>query len=183
MIFIMLKKNENQSYFNQESERLIYRKLTENDIESWTEFFVNNDRLNFLGIDEKRSRNSLASEWIHRQLERYDQDGFGHLALIKKISGEFIGLAGILSREIGGNHELEIGYSLKPTFWKKGYGSEAAIQIKKFGIENNISNRFISIIHKENIDSINVAKKNNMIALYESNYLGMDVIVFGIENY
>jgi ribosomal-protein-alanine N-acetyltransferase len=72
---------------------------------------------------------------------------------------------------------------LKPTFWKKGYGSEADIQIKKFGIENNISNRFISIIHKENIDSINVAKKNNMIALYESNYLGMGVIVFGIENY
>ena len=26
------------NYFNQESERLTYRALTENDIDSWTEF-------------------------------------------------------------------------------------------------------------------------------------------------
>ena len=38
-------------YFNQESKRLIYRKLVEGDLESWTEFFIDNDRLPYLGMD------------------------------------------------------------------------------------------------------------------------------------
>ncbi|MFT5832731.1 MAG: ribosomal-protein-alanine N-acetyltransferase, partial [Cognaticolwellia sp.] len=36
-------------YFNQESERLRFRKLTTDDIPRWLEFFKNNDNLKFLG--------------------------------------------------------------------------------------------------------------------------------------
>ena len=38
-------------YFNQQSERLVFRKLTKEDVPSWTEFFENNEFLGFLGID------------------------------------------------------------------------------------------------------------------------------------
>ena len=175
-------KNKNQSYFNQESERLTFRKLTKNDIESWSEFFENNDRLNFLGIpDISKDKNEIAAEWIERQLERYENEGFGHLAAIEKSNGEFIGMGGILPRIVLEQNEFEIAYSLKPKFWKKGFGTEIANQMKKFGFDNAISNKFISIIAIENLDSINVAKKNGMKIIEETEYAGMNVYVFGIS--
>jgi len=42
------------------------------------------------------------------------------------------------------------------------------------------ADRFVSIIDKNNIDSINVAKKNGMEVLFETHYLGMDVYVYGV---
>ena len=165
-------------YFNQETARLIFRKLTKNDIESWKEFFEENDRLHFLGLDLSKTKNELAEGWINKQLERYETQGLGHLAVIEKDSGDFIGMGGILPREIEEKEFFEIAYSLKPKYWKKGYGTEVAKKMKIFGIENKISNQFVSIIDKKNLESINVAKKNKMEILYETEYLGMNVYIY-----
>lgn len=169
-------------YFNQTSERLLYRKLEEADIKSWAEFFIDNDSLPYLGIpDLSKSNEALAEEWIVMQFERYKTIGLGHLATIEKSSGKFIGMCGIIPREVKENKEFEIAYSLKPTFWGKGYGTEMATQMKTFGLQDKIANRFISIIDKRNTASIHVAKKNGMTILYDTEYLGMDVFVFGTD--
>ena len=68
---------------------------------------------------------------------------------------------------------------MTPKQWGKGYASEAAQQLKKNGIENKIANSFISIIHKENSDSIKVVKRIGMEILQEVNYLGMNVFIMG----
>ncbi len=170
------------NYFNQETDRIQFRKLTLDDIETWSEFFHNNDRLKFLGIpDITKDKKEIATEWICMQLEKYEKYGLGHLALIEKSTKEFIGMAGIHPRVVLEKEVFEIAYSLKSNFWGKGFASEAAQQLKKFGLENKISDSFISIIHKENNDSIKVAKRNNMKIIHETNYLGMDVFVFGNE--
>jgi len=54
----------NMNYFEQESERLRYRKLTEADIPRWVDFFVDNDNLAYLGLDLSKSKEVLAEEWI-----------------------------------------------------------------------------------------------------------------------
>ena len=168
------------NYFNQETQRLHLRKLTLEDIPTWTEFFVDNDRLKFLGIDVTKDSQTLATEWIQSQLKRYENQGLGFLALIEKETNNFIGLAGILPRDINETTEYEIAYSLKKEFWGKGFATEVATHLKEFGLKNNIATRLVSIIDKENKDSINVAQKNKMNILYEiDNYLGMNVYVFG----
>ncbi|MFA7274295.1 MAG: GNAT family N-acetyltransferase [Crocinitomicaceae bacterium] len=169
------------NYFQQESERLIFRKITQADIPTWQTFFVGNDRLRFLGIDTTKSHKVLAKEWINRQLERYEEEGTGLLAVIEKSSGELIGMCGILKREIEEELEYEIAYSFLSKYWKKGYATEAAQQMKKFGSETELSNRFISIIHKENADSIAVAQRNGMKPLQTANFMGMEVIIFGTK--
>lgn len=168
-------------YFNQESKRLIFRKLTRSDIPGWVEFFENNDRLHFLGMDLTKSKEFLAEDWILRQLDRYEQQGLGFLAVIDKQSGNLIGLGGILPRELNGNDEYEIAYSLKPKYWGNGYATEIAIQMKNFGFKNMNTMRFISIIDIDNKDSANVAVKNGMSILFNMEYLGTEVNVFGIE--
>jgi RimJ/RimL family protein N-acetyltransferase len=171
------------NYFNQESERLKFRKLTRDDIPVWTSFFVNNDRLRFLGIDLSKSPEMHANEWIEKQLERYESLGLGHLAVELKESNEFIGVGGIIPRELDGNIEFEIAYSLLPQFWKQGYGTELAKQMKKYGLDHIQTKRFVSIIHKQNSDSIQVARKNGMRILFETQYLGIDAVVYGIDNF
>jgi len=168
-----------RDYFSQQSARLTFRALSENDIDSWLEFFTGNDRLAFLGIDVNKDYRQLATEWILKQLERYETDGFGHLAVIEKSSGDFIGMGGILVRELDGEKIFEIAYSLKPAYWNQGFGTEIASQIKKFGKQNQIADSFISIIHKENSPSIHVAQKNGTRILRKTNYLGMEVFIFG----
>ena len=169
------------NYFNQESDRLRFRKLTKKDIPSWVEFFVGNDRLKYLGFDLQKSKEILAEEWIKAQLNRYENQGLGHLAVELKDNGGFIGMGGILPRELNGNNEFEIAYSLKPKYWGKGYATEIAKTVKNYAIENLDSNRFISIINIENTDSANVAKKNGMNVIFKTEYLGMKVDVYGIN--
>ena len=169
------------NYFNQESDRLFYRKLSTDDITSWLEFFDNNDRLHFLGMDVSKGKETLAADWINAQLNRYDQNNFGQQAIILKESGEFIGVGGIIPRDLNGQKEYEITYSLKPKFWGKGFATEIATTMKQIGVDNIKSNRFISIIEVENTQSANVALKNGMNVLFQTEFMGMKVNVFGID--
>lgn len=170
------------NYFSQQSARLSYRKLTRADIPAWTVFFINNDSLRFVGIDMTQKPEALAREWVEMQLKRYTEQGLGHLAAEIKETGEFIGVGGILPRELEGKSEYEIAYSLLPSCWGKGYGTELARQMKHYGARNIKAERWVSIIDKENIASINVAIKNGMKVLFETHYLGMEVAVYGVEN-
>ena len=121
------------NYFTQESERLIFRKLTDADIPKWVQFFVDNDRLKYLGMDLLMSKEELAMGWIKAQFQRYENQGLGHLAVELKSTGEFIGMGGILPRELDGKSEYEIAYSLMPKFWGKGYATEVAQTMRGFG--------------------------------------------------
>ena len=168
-------------YFNQESERLIYRRLTEEDIPSWIEFFVDNDRLHFMGIDTNANKEDIAEEWINAQMHRNETQGLGHLAVITKDEGVFIGLGGILPRDLTGQKEYEVSYSLKPKYWGQGYGTEIAKTMKAYGTGNIETNRFISIIEITNTPSANVAKKNGMKILFKTEFRGMKVHVFGVN--
>lgn len=174
-------KHNIPNYFNQQTPRLTFRRVTKDDIESWHQFFVGNSSLHFLGLDLSKTSEELATNWIHKQLERYEKEGLGHLTVIDKETNTLIGMGGILPRDIEGILYYEIAYSLKPYYWKKGYGTEIATQMRLFGTEYKISNQFISIIDKQNLDSIHVAQKNKMKILSETNYLGMEVYIFGTE--
>ncbi|MCG8574706.1 MAG: GNAT family N-acetyltransferase [Flavobacteriales bacterium] len=169
-------------YFNLQSERLQFRKLSREDIPKWTTFFnaKGNDSLPYLGIDMSKSAEEIATEWIELQFPRYENVGLGHLAIELKSTGEFIGVSGIIPREIKEQDRFEIAYTLHPDFWGNGYGSEAAQRLKEFGKNQLKIKKFISIIHINNERSINVARKNGMEVLFHlENFKGMPVDVYG----
>lgn len=170
------------SYFSQTSDRLNFRKLTPADIPKWLAFFDNNPGIHFLGMDLTKTPLELATGWITAQFDRYENQGLGHLAIELKETGEFIGMAGIIPRELNETNYFEIAYSFKPRFWGNGYASEAAQQLKKFGRESGLSEHYISIIDLDNFPSQKVARKNNMEILFKTDYLGMEVLIFGTSN-
>jgi len=73
-------------------------KNNEMTIKNWIEFFIDNNDLKYLGIDLARNNKEISEEWIHAQLNRYKNQGFGHLAVIQKSTGYFIGMGGGTSR-------------------------------------------------------------------------------------
>lgn len=166
-------------YYSQETERFILRKLTMADIGPWSAFFIDNPDTRFVGVEITKDILEHSKDWIDKQLVRYENNDFGLLAAVGKSTGKLVGQAGIMTRDLDGKNEFEIGYSILPEYWGNGIATELAQHLKSFGHENKIADKFISIIHKENVASMAVARKNGMTNLYETIFYEMPVFVFG----
>ncbi len=143
-----------------ETERLYIRRLTLDDTENWMEFIQGEGSLDYFNF-VKPDRESC-EWWIKRQLKRYEDDGFGLMALIVKENDEMAGQCGLLKQELEGKTEIEIGYSLIPRFRGFGFATEAAIAFRNLAFANHLCESIISIIHVDNIASQKVAEKNGM---------------------
>ncbi len=163
-----------------ETKRLVIRKLEISDIAVWESFFENNASLAFLGLDLSIDNKAQAKDWIERQLWRYENNKYGHHALIDKQSNTFIGQCGLLTQEIDNKIETEIGYHILPKYWGKGYATEAAKKFRDYAFSNNLCKSLISIIDIRNIASQKVAEKNGMKNTKQVRYYNLDVFVYRI---
>jgi RimJ/RimL family protein N-acetyltransferase len=149
----------------QESERLLFRRITENDFDTWLEFCKYPDSLKYI-FSQKQLANEDPIErckfWFERVFYRYENGLGGMNALIDKTTNEYVGQCGLLIQTIDNVQELEIGYSIMPLHRGKGYATEAAKKCKLFAFENQFSDSLISTIHIENKASANVAIANGM---------------------
>ena len=178
----MKSKTPTEAYYKQETERLSFRPLVVSDIELWTAFYNDNPSERFVGGDKLGSTPvEKATTWIMKQIERQRNNEFGQLAVIEKESGSLIGLGGIIYRDMDDAEEFEVTYSLLPTCWGKGYATELAVHFKNFAFKYIDSPSVISMIHKENEPSMNVARKNGMVLSSETSFLDMPINVFRVE--
>jgi len=135
----------------------------------------------YVGISKPGTPEVEAKKWVERQTNRYKENGWGYLKMVHKDSGEIVGHTGLLLRVIDGEETLEIGYSIKPQYWRQGYGSEAALAMKAYMVENKVRDKAISIIHFDNIGSQKVAEKNGMSRGREWQYMDMPVYIYETE--
>lgn len=170
------------NYYQQESERLLFCELSSEHISFWKIFFPNNPSLRFVGMDQLTlSDEEKASSWIQRQIERKSNNSFGQLAIIEKRTNQFIGVGGIIERKLDEKPAFEISYSLLPSSQGQGFATELAIHFKEFAFTNIDTTEVISIIHKENEASMNVARKNGMRSIKETQFMGMPVFIFSVS--
>ncbi len=163
-----------------ESERLTTRFLTNDDIEIWTNFFEDKEAIQHFPNFE--GNNSLRSKlWIERQLNRYNENKYGLQVLIEKGTSNFIGQCGLLSQEVDGIEELEVGYHIFQKYWGKGFAPEAAKLFIDYAFKNKLSDSIISIINTKNIKSQRVAEKNGLIRDKQTKWLEMDVYIYRIN--
>ncbi|NVN19004.1 GNAT family N-acetyltransferase [Muricauda sp. HICW] len=165
---------------NQTSERLIFRKLKESDFEEWLPFYHNPTSTQYwegLPTDPIEACRSQ----FDRVFERYENDLGGMNALISKETGQLVGICGLLVQVVDDITELEIGYSVLPQFWLKGYAYEAAQKCKHFAFENHYTDSLISIIHVDNLPSQKVALKNGMYLDKTTTYKNNPVHIFRVN--
>ena len=76
----------------------------------------------------------MAEEWIGERQESFEKGKTVDFAITHRQEGFFIG--GISLNNIDRQSELaEIGYWIGKPYWRKGYGTEAARAILKYGFE------------------------------------------------
>jgi ribosomal-protein-alanine N-acetyltransferase len=104
------------------------------------------------------------------------------LAIIDRKSNEFIGQCGLLTQEVDGEKELEIGYSLIKKHWGKDLATEVAIHLRNWASKNSDINSIISIIKSDTEASKSVANKLGMKYDQELVWKEIEVTIFRINN-
>ena len=108
-----------------ETKRLLLRKLTKEDYDDLCEILQDEQTMYAY---EHAFSDQEAMGWLERQLTRYQTDGVGLWAVIRKEDGAFLGQAGLTYQDIGETVPvLEVGYLFKRKYWGNGYAAEAAI--------------------------------------------------------
>jgi RimJ/RimL family protein N-acetyltransferase len=145
----------------EQTKRLSFRKLHPNDFRLWLPFHeepLSSQYWEGLPEDPK----TACQQQFDRIFERYHTSQGGMNALVCNETQKFIGLCGLLVQTVDELKELEIGYSILPEHWGKGYATEAAELCKKTAFNNDWTAHLISIIHVDNVPSRKVALKIGM---------------------
>ena len=115
------------------TERLLFRRPTMADHSWWMEYHNNAEAIRYMPF-------SLGSEADCRQfiqwtLDRIPRDGTCLNAILEKESLRPVAMIGLLTQEVEGTTELEIGYHVLPSAWGKGYATEAALATRAYAYD------------------------------------------------
>lgn len=115
--------------------------------------------------------------WLRRQLQRYEEYGFGLWAVILKESGEFIGQCGVTMQVVEDELVPEVGYLFERAHWHKGYATEAARACRDYAFDVLGFEAVYSIIRDTNLASQGVARRNGMTVCrtFTKHYRGVDM--------
>ncbi|MEN4762351.1 GNAT family N-acetyltransferase [Chryseobacterium sp. C39-AII1] len=144
-----------------ETERLILRKLEENDVERMFLLDSNSDVMKYIGV-EPLTEPDQSREVIKIIQKQYSETGLGRLAVIEKSTGLLIGWCGLklLTQETNGYKNVyELGYRFLPETWGKGYASEAAKASLEYGFHQIKANIIYAYAHCENEASLHILTK------------------------
>lgn len=142
-----------------ETERLVLRTMDQSDVPALCRTLQ--DEKAMVAYEHAFS-DAEVHQWLDRQLQRYQDDGFGLWAVLLKETGEWIGQCGITMQDCGGKWVKEVGYLFERAYWHHGYATEAAVACRDYAFEQLGADEVYSIIRDTNTASQNVAKRNGM---------------------
>ena len=119
-----------------ETERLVLRRFTEDDVEALVELDSDPEVMRFVTGGITTSREEIENEILPAYLAYYERyHGYGFWAAVEKASGEFLGWFHFRPAGPELPDEVELGYRLRRTAWGKRYATEGsrALVEKGFG--------------------------------------------------
>jgi Acetyltransferases, including N-acetylases of ribosomal proteins len=115
-----------------ETERLLVRRYTMADEEVF--FRLNSDTDVVRYIRPPKSRQE-SHEFLLQNLAMYEQLPFmGRWAMVDKSSREVIGTFAVFP--IDNSSDIQLGYSLLPEHWGKGYATESVLAGRQYAFDN-----------------------------------------------
>ena len=150
-----------------ETERLVLKLYTDREEDEFIRLLTDPVVMRFV------DKGPLSSEQAHslwRKLmnEFYPQGVDTIWAVFAKDDGRFVGNASLRPRPER-QKDWEIGYYLKPDEWGKGFATEIAKRLVRFGFENAGLTEVFATVDKENLASIHVLEKSGL-TFYRKEY-------------
>jgi ribosomal-protein-alanine N-acetyltransferase len=142
-----------------ETERLRLREFTPDDLDDLAALLGDPVVMRFWPRPRTREE---SLEGLNKVPALYESRGYGLWAVDEKETGAFIGRCGLIPQTVDGREEIEVGYIIAASHWRRGFGSEAAIGIRNWAFAHLEVDRLISLINPLNVASIGVATHNGM---------------------
>jgi RimJ/RimL family protein N-acetyltransferase len=161
-----------------ETSRVVLREFSADDAEAMTPILSDAETMRFYPAALSREE---VGGWIARNIRRYAADGHGLWAMVLKSTGEVVGDCGLVTQDVDGSEELEIGYHVRRDLWGQGLATEAARACRGLGFARFDVRRIISLIRPENAPSRRVAEKNGMTVIKETVRKGLLHLVYAIS--
>lgn len=139
-----------------ETDRLILRPFTSNDLDALASIGSDPDVMHYIGDGKPQSREQTEQR-LNAIIEHHSRHGFGLWAAVDKSSGDLMGFCGL--QLLDNTSEVEVGYRLAKRFWGMGLASEAAMASLRYGFEDLGLDRIVAVVHPENIASRRVIEK------------------------
>lgn len=158
-----------------ETPRLILREMDRGDAAAILSVFADDYARRFY---PEMISGAAAVEWIERNRDRYERDGFGLWAIVERASGALVGDCGPTWQDAGGTRVLEIGYHIAPLWRGRGFALEAARAAMAFGFAETDEPLIGSIVATDNTSSASVAQRLHRDVRNYVNSRGLDRFLF-----
>jgi len=100
----------------------------------------------------------------------------------ERAGGELVGYTGLNRDQVEGEPAVEIGWSITPSRWGRGYASEAAAASLAWGFDRAGLDEIVAFALPENSRSIRVMEKLGMSFEREIDRRGLRHVLFAIRS-
>jgi RimJ/RimL family protein N-acetyltransferase len=146
-----------------ETERLLLRRFTEDDLDELAAIFAKPEVFwypNRRGLTREETDRMLHDRFI----APWDEQGFGHFAVIRRDEGTMLGYSGLAIPRFLPEvlPAVELGYRFDPASWGHGFAVESGAAALTYGFDTVGLDRIIAIHDVENIPSGRVMDRLGM---------------------
>ncbi|CAM1343519.1 GNAT family N-acetyltransferase [Tenacibaculum amylolyticum] len=138
-----------------ETDRLIIRNLTKVDSEDYFDMMGNPNVMSLIPrkVMSREESDKHLNNFVDKDQTLTDTKVWG---IETKSNHEFIGLCAFLKNN---ENEDEIGYRLREKYWRKGFGTEIAKGLIKFGFEEFEMDKITADVDTKNLNSVKILEK------------------------
>lgn len=138
-----------------ETDRLTLRRFTPTDVDAV--YVLDSDPVVMRYVIPPRTREQIEA-YIVLVLADYERfPGLGRWITLDRTTGSFIGI--FMLKPLQETEFIEVGYRMFPAYWGRGYATEAARTLVRYGFEQLGLPEIVGITHPDNTASQHVLEK------------------------
>jgi ribosomal-protein-alanine N-acetyltransferase len=138
------------------TERLLLSRLRADEFDEYLAFYLDKQATATLGGVKNAD---WVRQWLDRQLQHWEQHGFGWWTMRDRATGAFVGRGGLRYATIEGQDEVELGYGQFPQFWGQGLAAEMSREALHLGFDVLGLDSIVSFTLPTNLRSRRVMEK------------------------
>jgi ribosomal-protein-alanine N-acetyltransferase len=162
------------------TDRLILRPIASSDLPALEVFWNDPEVRRYLWADQIMSRETV-SEIIAASETCFEQLGSGFFAIeVAENPGVLVGFCG--HRRFEDDAQVELLYGILPEYWGKGYVTEAAVEVLRYGFANCGIERVIAATDTPNQASVRVMQRLGMVFEERREFHGLDTVFYALTS-
>jgi RimJ/RimL family protein N-acetyltransferase len=143
-----------------ETERLVLRRFTEEDVDNLVELDGDPEVMHFINGGRPTPRREIESDVLPAFLGYYERfAGYGFWAAVEKATGRFVGWFHFRPAQAARPGEVELGYRLHKSAWGQGYATEGSRALIDKGFAELGVQRVVAFTMVVNVASRRVMEK------------------------